>query len=133
MSLSMVFNVMPLYAGLLGLLFIVFTIRVAFYRLNNKVVLGDGGDKELFKLIRGQANFTETVPIALLLLLFMEACGATDVWLHSLGTALVLGRLSHYLQLTGVVKPLLFRMGGMIATLISALVASLWLLVHFAG
>jgi len=133
MSLSMVFNVMPLYAGLLGLLFIVFTIRVAFYRLNNKVVLGDGGDKELFKLIRGQANFTETVPIALILLLLMEACGATDVWLHSLGTAMVLGRLSHYLQLTGVVKPLLFRMGGMMATLISALVASLWLLIHFAG
>jgi len=133
MSLSMVFNVMPLYAGLLGLLFIVFTLRVGFYRVKNKVSLGDGGDKTLLKRIRGQANFTETVPIALILLLLMEACGAADVWLHSLGTALVLGRLSHYLQLTDVVKPLLFRMGGMIATMITVLVASLWLLAHFAG
>jgi len=133
MSLSMVFNVMPLYAGLLGLLFVIFTLRVAFYRVKNKVSLGDAGDKELLKRIRGQANFTETVPIALILLLLMEACGATDVWLHSLGTVLVLGRLSHYLQLTGKLKSLLFRMGGMLATLISVLVASLWLLIHFAG
>ena len=133
MSLSMVFNVMPLYAGLLGLLFIVFTMRVGLVRLSSKISLGDGGDKDLLKRIRGQGNFTETVPIALLLLILMEACGATDVWLHSLGTALVLGRLSHYLQITGIIKPLLFRSGGMMATIATVLVASVWLLVHFAG
>lgn len=133
MNLSMVFSVMPLYAGLLGLLFIVFTLRVGLYRMNSKVSLGDGGDKELLKRIRGQGNFTESVPIALLLLIMMEACGAADVWLHCLGAALVLARLSHYLQITGVIKSLLFRMGGMITSLATVFVSSVWLLVHFAG
>ena len=117
-----------LYAALLGLLFIPFTLRVARYRYQHRISLGDGDDRKLMKLIRAQGNFVETVPLALILMLLMEMSGASSVWLHSLGIALVLGRLSHYLQVSGMLKPLLFRMLGMVATIAVYLAASLWLL-----
>lgn len=128
MTISTGFSVIPVYAAILGLMFFVFTLRVGLYRFKSRVSLGDAGDKTLRKRIRGQGNFVETVPLVLLLLVLMESAGASNTWLHSLGAMLVLGRLSHYLQITDMVKPLLFRMGGMLATLIPALVASIWLL-----
>lgn len=128
MTISTGFSVIPVYAAILGLMFFVFTLRVGLYRFKSRVSLGDAGDKTLRKRIRGQGNFVETVPLVLLLLVLMESAGASNTWLHSLGAMLVLGRLSHYLQITDMVKPLFFRMGGMLATLIPALVASIWLL-----
>jgi len=131
MTISTGFSVIPVYAAVLGLMFVIFTLRVGLYRFKSRVSLGDGGDKELRKRIRGQGNFVETVPMILLLLVLMESAGAADTWLHSLGAVLVLGRLSHYLQITGIVEPLLFRVGGMIATILPALLASVWLLHNY--
>ncbi|MGB5324857.1 MAG: MAPEG family protein [Pseudomonadales bacterium] len=119
-----------LYLALLGLMFIPFTLRVGAYRLRNNIPLGDGGDSELLKRIRAQANFVETVPLAILLITAMELAGAGSAWLHTLGTLLVIGRLSHYLQITGVLQPLAFRSGGMFMTLATYLVAPIWLLMH---
>lgn len=120
-----------LYLAILGLMFIPFTLRVGAYRLRNKISLGDGGDKELHKRIRAQANFVETVPLAILLIAAMEFAGAGSAWLHTLGALLVVGRLSHYLQITGVLQPLLFRAGGMLLTFATYIVAPIWLLVNF--
>lgn len=119
-----------IYLAILALMFIPFTLRVGRYRLRNRISLGDGGDPELVKLMRAQANFVETVPLAVLLLVAMELSGAGAVWLHALGAMLVIGRLSHYLQITGVVRPLPFRAGGMVLTLSVYLVAAIWLLIR---
>ena len=124
--------VTSLYAALLGLLFVPFTARVGIYRLRNKISLGDGGDPELLKRVRGQANFVETVPIALILIALMELAGASATWLHALGVLLVGSRISHYLQITGFIRPLVFRGGAIVATLLVYLIASLWLLLNAA-
>ena len=69
-------SVTPMYVAILGLIFIPYTLRVGFFRLKSEIFLGDGGNEEMLRRIRGQANFVETVPLALLLLLVMELSGA---------------------------------------------------------
>ena len=123
-----VLSITPLYIAILGLLFIPITVRVALYRVKTKISLGTGDDPEMVRRMRGQANFTETVPMALFLLITMELLGASHVWLHALGLTLVLGRTLHYLGLTGM-APLAFRVIGQFATLLPILLGSIWIAV----
>ena len=128
MELVTSITVIPIYIAILGLLFVPFTVRAGLYRAKSKIFIGTGDDPEMVRRMRGQANFIETVPIALILLLTMELLGAADTWLHVLGISLVLGRISHYLGLTEL-GPQLLRVVGMLATLIPILVSAVWILV----
>ena len=120
-------SIIPIYAALLGLLFLPATMRVGFYRINSKILIGDGEDPELLRRIRGQGNFIETVPLALALLICMELMGATPIWLHALGALLLFGRTSHYLGMTEL-GPFQLRPIGMFSTLSVYLLACGWLL-----
>ena len=126
-SLSLL-SVTPIYAALLGLLFVPLTLRVGLYRVKHKVNLGDGDDPELLRIMRGQGNFIETVPLAVILLILMEVLGASNTWLHALGAALVIGRILHYIGLTEM-GPFVGRPVGIFTTLTVYLVASVWILV----
>ena len=128
MELVTSITVTPIYIAILGLLFVPFTVRAGLYRAKSKIFIGTGDDPEMVRRMRGQANFIETVPIALILLLTMELLGAADTWLHVLGISLVLGRTSHYLGLTEL-GPQMLRVVGMLATLIPILVSAVWILV----
>ncbi len=123
-------TITTLYAVLLAIFFIPITLRVGLHRQRNHILLGDGGDPELLKKIRGQANFIETVPLALALIALMEFGNASPAWLYSLGTLLVVGRISHYLQLTGFLQPIAFRAAGMFATLAVYIIGSVWLIIN---
>lgn len=120
-------TITPIYLALLGLMMIPITLRVGGYRVKNSVDIGDAGDETLIRLIRSQANFIETVPLAAILILVTELMGAGEAWLHGLGAALFLGRVLHYLGLSGL-GPFLCRPIGMVATLGVYLVASGWIL-----
>lgn len=65
----------PVYVAVLGLLWIILTLRVGHYRNRNKINLGDGGDPELQRRIRGQGNFVESAPLAVVLLIVMGLPG----------------------------------------------------------
>ena len=121
-------SVTPIYLAILGLLFVPFTLRVGAYRIKNKIDIGDGGDQQLQRLIRCQANFVETVPLAAILLVAMELMGAGDTWLHALGATLVIARVLHYAGLSRM-GPFAARPAGMVGTFIVYLVASVWILV----
>jgi len=125
-------SITPIYIAVLGLLFIPLTLRVGVYRVKNKINLGDGQDEELIKRSRGQGNFIESVPLAVVLLLLMELLGADATWLHTLGVLLVGGRVLHYLGITDL-GPFVCRPIGMFATLSVYLVASSWILVAVLG
>jgi uncharacterized membrane protein YecN with MAPEG domain len=120
-------SVTPLYAALLGLLFIPFTMRAGLYRVKSKIFIGDGGDPEMLRRIRGQGNFVETVPLALILLIVMELSGAGHNWMNVLGALLVFGRLSHYIAITEI-GPNFLRAVGMVSTLSVYLVSCGWIL-----
>jgi len=122
-------EVTSIYAAILGVMFTAITLRIALIRISKQLSAGDGGDRQLAKLIRGQGNFAETVPIALVLIVLLELQGSSHFTLHILGAALVIGRVIHYLQLTGTIKPLVFRIAGMILTLGTIVSASVRLLI----
>lgn len=118
------------YIPLFALMFFVITIRVGMFRARTQTSFGDGGDKTLLKISRAQMNFSESTPIALLLFTLVEYNGASAALVHGLYAVLLFGRLSHYLQLTSVLEPVIFRMGGMVATLLSIVTGAVWLLAN---
>jgi len=120
-------NIIPIYAALLGLFFILITLRAGLYRVKTNILIGDGGDPEMVRRMRGQANFVETVPLILMLLVLMELNYATETWLHSLGALLLVARVLHYIGLTEI-GPMVCRVAGMFGTIATCLVASSWLL-----
>lgn len=85
----------PLYAALAALMLIVLSVRVIGLRRSRQVAIGDGAEEVMARRIRAQGNFTEYVPLALLLMLLMELGGAPAWQLHGLGLALMVGRLIH--------------------------------------
>ncbi|WP_372748485.1 MAPEG family protein [Litorivivens sp.] len=85
----------PLYAGLCGILLLALSSRVVNARRTHKVGFGDGGNAELQRTIRVQANFTEYVPLTLLLILLTEMNGNSAALVHSLGITLVVSRVLH--------------------------------------
>lgn len=129
MELPTILNVTPMYIAILGLVFAPMTLRVGLYRVKSKVSIGSGDDPELLRRIRGQANFIETVPMALFLLITLELIGASSTLLHVLCSALVIGRIAHYLGLTEL-APMIFRVGGMIATMATILISSISILIQ---
>jgi uncharacterized membrane protein YecN with MAPEG domain len=82
------------YAAILGLLAIALTVRVILHRVKHRIGTGDGGNAQLARDIRAHANFTEQVPLALLLILLAEASGTPATVVHGLGVALVVARFA---------------------------------------
>lgn len=117
-----------LFAAIFGVLHIIFTLRVGAYRFKNKISLGDGDDKELRNRIRAHGNFTENVPLALLLLLINDLNNTPDNVLIALGTVLLVSRLIHYLTIATRRLPVALRPLSMLGTLGSILVSALYLL-----
>src|SRR4051812_26113296 len=87
--------VTPLYAGLLALWLMLLSVRVIDRRRSARVSLGDGGNPSLQRFIRGQANFCEYVPFALLMLAILEMSRFSIYVLHAIGILLVVARVLH--------------------------------------
>jgi uncharacterized membrane protein YecN with MAPEG domain len=104
--------VTPLYAGLLVLWFLVLSIRVIRRRGSEKIYLGDGGNPRMARVIRGHANFTEYVPLALLLMAMLEMSHYSIYLLHALGIALLIARLLHGYALSFTEKSRFGRVAG---------------------
>ena len=88
-------HIVPVYAAVLALLFLVLSARVMRERGRAGVAIGAGGNITLERQIRVHGNFAEYVPLALILLGFLEMRGAAAWYLHLLCLALVVGRLAH--------------------------------------
>ena len=100
-------SITGLYASLLALLFIGLAINIIRLRFQFKTGIGDGGHEALAKAIRVHGNFSEYIPMALLMLGIYEVNGANPIWLHALGAVLFIGRVLHAVGLsktTGVSK-----------------------------
>ena len=86
--------VASLYAVVLAALAVVLTVRVIMFRARTGVQAGDGGDAAFGRAIRAHANFTEQVPLALLLIVLAEVAGARPGAVYVLGAVLVVARLA---------------------------------------
>lgn len=92
-------DVVPFYAGIITLLYAGLTARVINLRRLLRVGIGDGGQHELKRAIRVHGNFSEYVPLTLILLAFAELKGLSGNWLHTAGSVLIVSRLLHALGL----------------------------------
>lgn len=126
---SVTLDVVPVYAALLAVLFVVLSARVIQLRTEHKISLGVGGNAELERRTRVQANFAEYVPLALLLLALAELQGASDTLLHALCLLLLLSRLAHAWGMSRTPDDFKFRVFGVLGTLGVLLLSALLLLV----
>ena len=118
-------TVTPLYAGLLGLLFVILSIGVIAARFTTHVPLGDGGETLLIKRIRVHGNCAEYAPMGLILLAMTELQGAPLWVVHLLGLMLLAGRVLHAVGLGRTPQIILFRRGGMVLTFAMLILAAL--------
>jgi uncharacterized membrane protein YecN with MAPEG domain len=111
-------TVTPLYAGLLAIIFFVLSLRVVQMR-GTGISLGDGGNPQMLRRIRGHANFAEYVPLILVMMAALELSRFSLYLLHGLGIVLVLARLLHGYALSFTEK---FKFGRFWGTLLTYLV-----------
>jgi len=92
-------QITALYASLIGLLLIFLSIKVIRQRPSKQIGIGHNGDHEIRRAIRVHANLIEYAPIALLLLFICEMNGLDSRIVHTMGIALLIGRISHAIGL----------------------------------
>jgi uncharacterized membrane protein YecN with MAPEG domain len=122
------------YLGILGLLYVVLGLQVSRLRQGNQVLFGDGGNIKLRSAIRAHANFSEYVPITVLMVGLLEMSGMPALWVHLLMAALLVARLAHPLGMYVGPRSLQFqicRVGGILLTLLVLIVSAVLLLVRF--
>lgn len=111
-----------------GLLTIFHALRVMRLRWIHQVAMGDGGFKDLARMIRVFGNFIEYAPMGLILLMALEIAQAPPWYLHLCGATLLIGRIVHAQGLGA--SRLKIRFAGMVLTLLSvglgAIGVTLW-------
>lgn len=118
-----------LYAGLLGLILVAMIFAVIRQRFRLKISIGDGGEKDMARAMRGHANFIETAGPGLILLLLMAMMG-TPAWVvHLMGIALLLGRVLHA-AVFFLGANFRLRQLGMVITIIYLITAATGLILH---
>jgi uncharacterized membrane protein YecN with MAPEG domain len=88
-----------LFAAASALLFFLLALVVVVNRARTNVSIGDGGDDRLALAVRIFGNFTEYVPLTLVLMTIVEINGAPTWQLYTLGGLLVAGRMLHVVGL----------------------------------
>ena len=117
-----------LYAGLLGLLLIALSARVSILRRRLNVGLGTGTNDVMLQAVRAQANFTEYVPLAVLLLVLSEISGLPSAAVHGAGILLLASRVLHARGLAQSSGVTFGRFYGTAGTWLIIVGLSLWLL-----
>lgn len=110
------------FSALLVIMLVALSVNVIRTRIKFQVALGDGEKPALRYAIRAQANFAEYTPWFLLLMAFAEAQKAiAPAWLMVMGSAFILGRISHAYSLLQVEQRtagshIRFRQVGMVTS-----------------
>ena len=87
--------VTALYASILAILICYLTINVIKNRRKHRIRYADGDNRELQVARSAHSNAVETIPIALILLFFLEYNGAPFWLINCIGIIFITGRLIH--------------------------------------
>lgn len=120
-----------LYAGFLALWYVVLSAKVIQGRSGpNAINLGDGGNPKMLRVIRGHANFSEYVPLMLVIMAMLEYSGTARWLMHAMGGTLLFARVMHGFALSFTDKFIVGRFLGASLTLFLLVVGGalcLWL------
>jgi uncharacterized membrane protein YecN with MAPEG domain len=112
-------TIVPFYAALLAALYIFLSVRVIRMRVANGIGLGDGRNPTLQRAIRVHANFSEYVPLALILMTFVEMQHSPPALVHGLCLSLLMGRLIHSYAVSHEHENVRLRVAGMVLTFVT--------------
>ncbi len=118
----------PLFTAVLSLIFILLSIRTLRLRRKLKIAFGDSGNLEMLRAIRAHGNFSEYVPLSLLLIYFVEQAHAQSWLVYTLGSVLTLGRVCHAYGVSQLKETFFFRVFGMACTINTIGFSALYLL-----
>ena len=121
-------RITALYAAVLALLVVLLALRVALYRVRNRIGVGDGGDARLLRRVRAHGNAVEFIPLGLILLGLLELCGGAAWGLHLAGASFLLARAAHAVGLSRSTGASAGRAGGAMLTFLTLVGMALWLL-----
>lgn len=116
------------YFAAFGILTVLHALRVIRLRIKHKIPFGDGGIENLARMIRVFGNFTEFVPMGLLLLIALEFVQAPVWFMHTSGAAFLAGRTIHAIALGSGTGVNFGRRAGMVLTFLSLLLSSFGIL-----
>ncbi len=105
------------------------SVRTLLLRRKLGVAIGDSDQTVLLRASRVHSNFAEYVPIALLLIFFLEFQETEGLWIHILCLLLLAGRIIQALGVSQVNEDYRWRTLGMALTLTVLGSAALLLLV----
>ena len=123
-------TIVPIYAALLALLFVLLGERTIRTRHRRGVALGHGDDPAMLRAMRVHANFAEYVPLALLLIYFVELSSQAPWLVHLLGVTLLLARLCHAFGMSRTPENFRYRVAGMGLTFSVILVSAAYILIR---
>lgn len=124
--------VSPIYAAILGFVFVALSVRTILLRRRLKVAIGDGDQPILARAVRVHSNFAEYVPLSLILVYFLEIQSGTSLWIHVLCSTLLIGRITHALGISQVEENYRYRVTGMALTFTVIISASIAVIVTYA-
>ncbi len=117
-------SITPVYAALIGLLFLGLSANVVRMRFKHRVSVGDGGSQDVIKAMRAQANCAEYAPITLLLVAMAELQGGPAWLVHLLGALILIGRSLHAYGFGRTPQIVLLRKNGMYLTFAALLLSA---------
>ena len=117
-----------LYTSILALIMIVLAYNTSARRKEAKINLGTGNDGVMERRSRAFGNFTEFVPMVILLMAMIEVQGYGADYVHILGIITVIARVLHALGMTNSIKIINGRFVGALLTYISLFAAGAFVL-----
>ena len=123
----------PFYAAVLGLLFLVLSVRTLRLRRALGIPVGNAGNPLMIRSMRAHANFAEYTPYSLLLIFLFELGGGFHWLINGLCICLLLGRFSHAYGISCDVEDYRFRIFGMAMTFTAFVGASIGLIAIYVS
>jgi len=121
-------QIVPIYAAILSFLFVFLSIRTIRLRRSLKIGIGHANSEKMLRAMRVHSNFSEYVPLSLILLFFLEMQNANNVILHGLCSLLVLGRCLHAYGVSQEKERFVFRVSGMAMTFTTILTCGAYII-----
>ncbi len=115
-------------AGILGVFFFGLSLLTIYTRAKTNTSLGAGESDLMSRRIRMHGNFSEYVPILLIILFLLESAGVHYWFLVSYSVVIIFGRIMHAYGLSQKNTVNKFRIIGMQGTLWALVLGSLYLL-----
>ena len=128
----MAYQITALYVGILAIFAVVLAFGVIKHRARSELSIGHDNEA-MHGAIRRFGNFTEYVPLALIVIIMVESTGAPAWAVHTLGAGLVAGRILHAIGLDAAKAATLPRFLGTVMTFLVLLAGGVWLIYSFTG